>query len=53
MLLTETLFNKIMSCNSNTEILEYLFEQVQEEYPDLPEDQQARLASARFWELAQ
>lgn len=29
---------KLMSCDTNTEIMETLFEQVQEEYPDLTFD---------------
>ena len=36
---------KLMSCDTNTEIMESLFEQVQEEYPDLPIEQQATIAS--------
>ncbi len=44
---------KLMSCDTNTEILENLFEQVQEEYPDLTEIEQATIASQRFWNLAQ
>ena len=42
-----------MSCDTNTEIMESLFEQVQEEYPDLPIEQQSTIASQRFWNLAQ
>tara|TARA_B100000131_G_scaffold304082_1_gene328762 strand:+ start:159 stop:287 length:129 start_codon:yes stop_codon:yes gene_type:complete len=42
-----------MSCSQNEEILETLFEQVQEEYPDIPVEQQAAIASQRFWNLAQ
>ena len=44
---------KLMSCNTNEEIMESLFEQVQEEYPDLTIEQQAIIASQRFWNLAQ
>ena len=44
---------KLMSCDTNTEIMESLFEQVQEEYPDLTIEQQATIASQRFWNLAQ
>ena len=44
---------KLMSCNTNTEIMETLFEEVQEEYPDLTIVQQATIASQRFWNLAQ
>ena len=43
----------LMSCNTNEEIMESLFEQVQEEYPDLTIEQQATIASQRFWNLAQ
>tara|TARA_B100000035_G_C20908472_1_gene512764 strand:- start:658 stop:786 length:129 start_codon:yes stop_codon:yes gene_type:complete len=42
-----------MSCQQNEEIYEYLFEQVQEEYPDLNVIEQATIASQRFWNLAQ
>ena len=42
-----------MSNQQNDEIFEYLFEQVQEEYPDLTIEQQATIASQRFWNLAQ
>ena len=42
-----------MSCDTNTEIMETLFEEVQEEYPDLTIEQQAIIASQRFWNLAQ
>tara|TARA_B100000287_G_scaffold408552_1_gene435038 strand:+ start:2461 stop:2589 length:129 start_codon:yes stop_codon:yes gene_type:complete len=42
-----------MSCNANEEIMEYLFEQVQEEYPELSVVEQATIASHRFWNLAQ
>ena len=47
------LMEKLMSCNTNTEIMETLFEEVQEEYPDLTIEQQATIASQRFWNLAQ
>jgi len=47
-----SLFN-LMSCDTNTEIMETLFEAVQEEYPDLTIEQQATIASQRFWNLAQ
>ena len=42
-----------MSCDTNTEIMEYLYEQVKEEYRDLNEIEQATIASQRFWNLAQ
>ena len=47
-----SLFN-LMSCDTNTEIMETLFEEVQEEYPDLTIEQQATIASQRSWNLAQ
>ena len=43
----------IMSCNANTELLESIFEEVQEAFPYLDEDKQIEIANNRFWEIAQ
>ena len=42
-----------MSHPINDEIMENLYEQVCEEYPDLPAIEQVRLAEELFWEMAQ
>ena len=43
----------IMSHPVNDEIMENLYEQVCEEYPDLPAIEQVRLAEELFWDMAQ
>ena len=43
----------IMSCNANTELLESIFEEVQEAFPYLDEEKQIEIANNRFWEIAQ
>ena len=40
-----------MSCLHNEEILENLFEQIQEEYPTLSENEQVKLAEKMFDDL--
>ena len=42
-----------MSHPINDEIMESLYEQVCEEYPDLPAIEQVRLTEELFWEIAQ
>jgi|TARA_Y100000004_G_scaffold114622_1_gene128703 hypothetical protein len=42
-----------MSHPVNDEIMENLYEQVCEEYPDLPAIEQVRLAEELFWDMAQ
>ena len=42
-----------MSCNANTELLESIFEEVQEALPYLDEEKQIEIANNRFWEIAQ
>ena len=42
-----------MSHPVNDEIMENLYEQVREEYPDLPAIEQVRLAEELFWDMAQ
>ena len=42
-----------MSHPVNDEIMENLHEQVCEEYPDLPANEQVRLAEELFWDMAQ
>jgi len=42
-----------MSDINNESILESIYEQVLEEYPKLPEDEQIKMAEKRFEELAQ
>ena len=42
-----------MSHPVNDEIMENLYEQVCEEYTDLPAIEQVRLAEELFWDLAQ
>ena len=42
-----------MSCLHNEEILENLFEQIQEEYPTLNENEQVKLAEKMFDDLCQ
>ena len=42
-----------MSCLHNEEILENLFEQIQEEYPTLSENEQIKLTEEMFNDLCQ
>ena len=42
-----------MCCLHNEEILENLFEQIQEEYPTLNENEQVKLAEKMFDDLCQ
>ena len=42
-----------MSCLHNEEILENLFEQIQEEYPTLNENEQIKLTEEMFNDLCQ
>ena len=42
-----------MSCLHNEEILENLFEQIQEEYPTLSENEQVKLSEKMFDDLFQ
>ena len=42
-----------MSCLQNEEILETLFEEVQEAFPYLSEEKQIKIAEKRFEDLAQ
>ena len=43
----------IMSNQANIELLESIFEEVQEAFPYLDEDKQIEIANNRFWDLAQ
>ncbi len=43
----------IMSNSANTELLEAIFEEVQEAFPYYDEEKQIEIANNRFWELAQ
>jgi len=42
-----------MSNQANIELLESIFEEVQEAFPYLDEDKQIEIANNRFWEIAQ
>ena len=42
-----------MSNLANIELLETIFEEVQEAFPYLDEDKQIEIANNRFWDLAQ
>ena len=42
-----------MSNQANIDLLETIFEEVQEAFPYLDEDKQIEIANNRFWELAQ
>ena len=42
-----------MSNQANIELLETIFEEVQEAFPYLDEDKQIEIANNRFWDLAQ
>ena len=42
-----------MSNQANIELLETIFEEVQEAFPYLDEDKQIEIANHRFWEIAQ
>ena len=42
-----------MSNQANIELLETIFEQVQESFPYLDEERQIEIANNRFWDLAQ
>ena len=42
-----------MSNQANIEILESIFEEVQEAFPYLDEEKQIEIANNRFWEIAQ
>ena len=44
---------KIMSNQANIELLETIFEEVQEAFPYLDEEKQIEIANNRFWEIAQ
>ena len=50
---TDTKEDFKMSCNANTELLEQIFEEVQEAFPYYDEEKQIEIANNRFWELAQ
>ena len=43
----------IMSNQANIELLESIFEEVQEAFPYLDEDKQIEIANNRFWDIAQ
>ena len=43
----------IMSHQANVELLESIFEEVQESFPYLDEEKQIEIANNRFWDLAQ
>ena len=43
----------IMSHQANVELLESIFEEVQECFPYLDEEKQIEIANNRFWDLAQ
>ena len=42
-----------MSNQANIDILETIFEEVQEAFPYLDEEKQIEIANNRFWEIAQ
>ena len=42
-----------MSNQANIELLESIFEEVQEAFPYLDEEKQIEIANNRFWEMAQ
>ena len=42
-----------MSNQANIELLETIFEEVQEAFPFCDEDKQIEIANNRFWEMAQ
>ena len=42
-----------MSNQANIELLETIFEEVQEAFPFLDEEKQIEIANNRFWDLAQ
>tara|TARA_Y100000991_G_scaffold16488_1_gene10959 strand:+ start:115 stop:243 length:129 start_codon:yes stop_codon:yes gene_type:complete len=42
-----------MSNQANIELLETIFEEVQEAFPYLDEERQIEIANNRFWDLAQ
>ena len=42
-----------MSNQANIELLESIFEEVQEAFPYLDEEKQIEIANYRFWEIAQ
>ena len=43
----------IMSNQANIELLETIFEEVQEAFPYFDEEKQIEIANNRFWEMAQ
>ena len=42
-----------MSYQANIDLLETIFEEVQEAFPYLDEEKQIEIANNRFWEIAQ
>ena len=42
-----------MSTQANIDLLETIFEEVQEAFPYLDEEKQIEIANNRFWEIAQ
>ena len=42
-----------MSNQANIDLLEKIFEEVQEAFPYLDEEKQIEIANNRFWEIAQ
>ena len=42
-----------MSNQANIELLETIFEEVQEAFPFLDEEKQIEIANNRFWDIAQ
>ena len=42
-----------MSNQANIDVLETIFEEVQEAFPYLDEEKQIEIANNRFWEMAQ
>ena len=42
-----------MSNQANIDLLETIFEEVQEAFPFLDEEKQIEIANNRFWEIAQ
>ena len=42
-----------MSNQANNDLLETIFEEVQEAFPYLDEEKQIEIANNRFWEIAQ
>ena len=42
-----------MSNQANIDLLETIFEEVQEAFPYLDEEKQIEIANTRFWEIAQ